>query len=185
MAMAVDDVALVPDFVFFFCFRAPLAGSSAVVVVAAVVGMTVSVLEDGNDFVFFFCTRAPLSSVGTTVSVTAAAAATAVDANDFVFFFFCGAPSLAGLSAVVAATVVGTVVVMAVAAAAVDSKAVPLGFLFCCLAEARVGVAGSGVAFFFLGLLVAIVEHGGWRLIYGWRVMEGTWRPHVTCWLYL
>ena len=135
-----------------------------------------------------------MSSVGT---------AAAVDANDFVFFFFCGAPSLAGLSAVVAATVVGTVVVMAVAAAAagaavvvvaavaaaaaaaVDSKAVPLGFLFCCLAEARVGVAGSGVAFFFLGLLVAIVEHGGWRLIYGWRLMEGTWRPHVTCWLYL
>jgi hypothetical protein len=81
---------------------------------------------------------------------------------------------------------VAAVAAAAAAAAAVDSKAVPLGFLFCCLAEARVGVAGSGVAFFFLGLLVAIVEqHGGWRLIYGWRVMEGTWRPHVTCWLYL
>ncbi len=53
----------------------------------------------------------------------------------------------------------------AAAAAVVDAKAVPLGFLFCCLAEAHVRVAGSGVAFFFLGLLVAIVEHGGWRLI--------------------
>ena len=114
------------------------------------------------------------ATVGMTVSVTAAAAiATLEDANDFVFFFFCGAP----LAAVVAATV-GTVSVTAVAAAAgtaagaaaaaaaaVDAQAVPLGFLFCCLAEARVGVAGSGVAFFFLGLLVAIVEHGGWRLI--------------------